>query len=168
MSPQSEKNIIFLSTLKQVEMLEGFLSEHPHIREEGFLLVPLGLEIEYVLKEKGMPFESGGAYRTMDTSVMTLAEDWTASVFESERWSFFKYRGVSLSQLYFLPLQWYLSHVIYYTDIVANVLAAHKEIARLIVFSPLSSGPAMGSTLVTPQIRVIVDAVECVARENNK
>src|SRR3989344_8329698 len=93
----NERNIIFLSELKHVDSLDDFLNKHDTIHKEGFVLIPLDLEVEYALQEKGLPFRSGGEYRTRDTAVATLSEDWTASVLESERWSFFPYRGVSLS-----------------------------------------------------------------------
>lgn len=165
---QNERNIVFLSELKHVDMLDVFLTEHPAIREEGFLLVPLDLEIEYALTDKGIPFRSGGSYRTKDASTATLSEDWTASVFESKRWSFFTYRGVSLSRLHFLSLQWYLSHVIYYADIVTNVLRMHAKAVRLVVFSePLREYPT-GSILVGLQIRALADVVECIAAESGR
>ena len=166
---QNERNIVFLTELKHIDMLDAFLKEHTSILEEGFVLIPLDLEVEYALKGKDIPFLSGSAYRTRDAASMTLSEEWVASVFESKHWlSFFTYRGVSLSKVYFLTLQWYVSHVIYYAETITNVLAAHPKAARLIVFSPLSGDPPLGGVLSGMTIRAIVGAVECIAKESGR
>lgn len=165
----NERNIIFLSELGHIDMLDVFLGEHASIREEGFILIPLDLEIEYALKEKGISFRSGRAYRTGDAAPMTFSESWTSSVFESKRWSFFAYRDVSLSQLYFLSLQWYLSRIIYYADVVSNVLIAHAEAVRFIVFSPLIGEAVMGGTLDGgPRIWALVDVLKCIAAQSGR
>lgn len=165
---QNERNIVFLSELKHVDMLDAFLQEHTAMQEEGFVIISPDIEVEYALEEKGMPFLSGGTYRTRDASCMTFSEDWTASVFESKRWSFFTYHGVSLSRVYFLSLQWYISHVIYYAEIVTNVLVAHPDVARLIVFSPFNGEPPIGGVLAGLQIRTFVDVLTCIAAQSGK
>jgi hypothetical protein len=165
---QSEQNIVFISELKHIDLLENFFNKHPTVREEGFVLIPLDLEIEYALKAKGIPFRSGGTYRTQEAITMTVSETWTASVFESKRWSFFDYRGVSLSQLYFVPLQGYLGYVIYCADIITNALATHTQAVRIIVFSASGGAPAMGSTLVSLQVRVFADTLECIAAQSGR
>ncbi len=165
---QHERNIVFISELEHIGLLDGFIKEHSALQKEGFALIPLDLEIEYALEEKGIPFRSGRTYRTQDAAVMTLAEEWTASVLESRRWSFFSYRGVSLSRLYFLPMQWYMSHVIYYADIVCNVLREHPTAKRLIVFSQKNRIPIRGSTLSGPQLQALVDVTECIAAQKDK
>ena len=95
-----------------VSRLTDFLNENRSIKEEGFFIVSLDLEIDLLLIEQGVPFVSARDYRTSEALTMTLSETWASSVLESERWSFFSYRGVSLSRLYFLPLQMYLSYLI--------------------------------------------------------
>ena len=96
---QNEKNIILLSELRQIEELKNFLLNHSEIEEEGFLLISLDLEVEYVLQEKGIPFQSARGYRAQDAEPLTLAEEWVSELFENERWKFFSYRGVSLAHL---------------------------------------------------------------------
>lgn len=164
---QNERTIILISAVEHLESLEGFLHANP-VAQEEYVVIALDRDVEYALVEKGIPFSSGGHYRGQDASAMTLAEEWTASALESTRWSFFSYRGVSLSRLYFLPLHWYLSHVIYYADIIANVLAAYPKVVRLVAFTPLDRIPAIGSTLVGPQVNVLVDVVTCIAKESGK
>ncbi len=166
---QNERNIVFLSELKNVGLIDDFFSGHPALREEGFTVIPLDLEIEYAVKEKGMPFFSGGMYRTKNADAMTISEDWASSVLESKHWtSFFTYRGVSLSRVYFLSLQWYVSHVIYFAEAVMNVLAAHPDAARLIIFSPSNGDPPTGGAVSGLQIRTLVDVVKCIAAQSGK
>ena len=64
MSSRNEKNIIFLSELKHIDMLSGFLAKHVDLQKEGYLTVSLDAEIEHALIEKGIPFRSGRDYRT--------------------------------------------------------------------------------------------------------
>ncbi len=161
---QNEKNIILLSEIGQLPALEHFLGEHPEIVSEGYTLIPIDIEIENVLMEKGIPFVSGREYRTRDADFMVLAEEWPRALFESKDWLFFSYRGVSLSQLYFLSVQWYLSHLLYYADIVANVIHKHIGLKRLVVFPAPDGTPPMGSVLVARQIHAFVDAAECIGR----
>jgi len=169
MSPtKNERNIILLSEVGHVHALARFLKEHTALEREGFALIPLSIEVEYALTEKGMTFDSGGSRRTREPLTMTLSEEWASSILESKRWEFFTYRGVSLSRLHFLSLQWYLSYVIYYADIVANVVAAYAHATRIVFFYLLVREPSRGSTLVGLQIRSLVDVVECLARESGR
>ncbi len=162
---QNEQNIVFISEMKHIDLLEQFFAEHPMIREEGCLLIPTELEIEYALTDKRIPFHSGRLYRTKDASTMVLSEKWSTSIFGSNQWSFFTYRGVSLSQLYFVPLQGYMAYAIYCAAIVTNVLSVHTHAKRLVAFSSFIGEPTKGSTLAGPQIRVFSDVIKCIATE---
>lgn len=168
MQKKNEKNIIFLSELGHIDILTQFLEKNPTLYQEGFLIIPLDVEVEYALKEKNISFLSGREYRTPDFAPMVLAEDWTASVLESERWSFFTYRGVLLSRLYFLPLHWYTSHVLYYGDIVSNVLMRHVSAETFIFFNTLDEEPMMGGTLVMQQVRAMIDVLTSIVTEKGK
>lgn len=161
----NEKNIIFISEMKHVDELAPFLSAHPDIQKEGYLLVPLDAEIEYLLTEKNVTFHSGRGYRTTDTEPMTHGEEWLLKLFNDERWSFFTYRGVSLARLYFFPLQAYLMSLLYYADIIANVLARHTSTARCIVFSPTDGAPSRGFCLEVQKMKALVDVVTCLATQ---
>jgi hypothetical protein len=158
------KTVIVLNELGHVEMCERYLTEHKGMLQAGYLIIPLDLEVERALSEKGIPFRSGGPYRTEGFTHMLPSEAFTAAVFDSERWSFFAYRGVSLGELYFLQLQWYLSHVLYYFDIIANVLARHPEAARLVVCSSTESAPRIGSTLMGLQIQALAGVAQYIAQ----
>src|SRR3989344_4103693 len=148
----TERNILFLSELWHIEALERFLDERKDIRDEGYLLIPLDAEVESVLAKKEIAFQSGKEYRTPDAARMILAEEWTSSIFESEPWSFFTYRGVSLGRLYAQSLQGYISRILYYTDIVSNVIARHQSIQRLIVFPAPSARPPVERCLTGAMI----------------
>ncbi len=128
-------------------MFERLLSKRPDLQKEGYLLIPLDAEIEYALTAKEIPFCSGRGYRTHDTEPMTRSEQWIEALFNSDRWAFFKYRGVSLSRLYFFPLQAYLTSLLYYADIVAQVFARHSALSRCIVFPPTIGVPPRGFCL---------------------
>jgi len=166
MSTRNEKHIIFLSELKHIGMLSGFLAKHVDLQKEGYLAVSLDAEIEHALIEKGIPFRSGRDYRTRTAEPMTLGEEWLTTLFDDERWKFFSYRGVSLSRLYFFPIQAYLTPLIYYFDIVANVLARHSGLARCIVFPSTTVVPPRGFCLEVHSIKTVVDVVAYLAAKN--
>ena len=169
MSPiQNKRNILLLTEVGHADMYQAFLDANPVIIEEGFLLVSLDAEIEQVLSDRGVSFVSGRNYRTANTSFCVLSEEWPAAIFESKRWDFFAYRGVLLGQLYFLSLQSYISHLLYYVDIVSNLVAQHPQTNCVVVFPPTKAPPPHGSTLVKQKVRVVVDAVLCVGTARNK
>ncbi len=167
MSPQNERTGIFLSELKHVDMFERLLSKRPDLQKEGYLLIPLDAEIEYALTAKEIPFCSGRGYRTHDTEPMTRSEQWIEALFNSDRWAFFKYRGVSLSRLYFFPLQAYLTSLLYYADIVAQVFARHSALSRCIVFPPTIGVPPRGFCLEVHNIKTVVDVVRFLGTQRN-
>lgn len=162
------QNIIFLSELRHIDACERFLDTHQDLREEGCLLVSLDAEIDYALTKAGTAFQSGKEYRTPDVARMTLAEEWTSRIFESEQWSFFTYRGVSLTRLYFPQLQGYMSRVLYYTDIVSNVVAKHPHAQRLIVFPSPHVPPTVARCLTNAMIDAVSSVVTTVAIQSGK
>ena len=130
---QNEKNIFFLHELEHIDACARFLDEHPQVREEGYLIVPLGLEIEYALTEKGIPFRSGREYRPQDNSRFRLSREW-AERFDGEEWKWFQYRGVELSQIFFFSIRRYVLYLLYYATILDNLLTRHSTARRLVVF----------------------------------
>lgn len=164
----TEQNILFLSELRHIDDCERFLDARPDVREEGYLLIPLDAEIEYALIKKGIAFQSGKKYRTLDAARMILAEEWTSHIFESKHWAFFTYRGVSLTRLYFPQLQGYLNRVLYYTDIASNVVAAHPHAARLIVFPSPHVPPTTARCLTNAVIDACANVVTTVAAQSGK
>lgn len=166
MPPRNEKNIIFLSELKHVDMLSEFLSKHVDLQKEGYLIVSLDAEIEHVLTEKKILFRSGRDYRTHTAEPMTLGEEWLTALFDDVRWKSFSYRGVSLSRLYFFPIQAYLTPLIYYFDIIANVFARHSMLTRCVVFPSTTMVPPRGFCLEVHSIKTVVDVVTYLAAKN--
>ncbi len=164
----TEQNILFLSELRHIDACKRFLDARADVREEGYLLIPLDAEIDYALAKEGIAFQSGKEYRTPDAARMILAEEWTSHIFESEHWAFFTYRGVSLTRLYFPQLQGYLNRVLYYTDIVSNVVAAHPHVARLIVFPSPHVPPTTARCLTNAMIDAIASVVTTVAAQSGK
>jgi len=163
----NERSVFFISELEQVKLIDSFLAAHPEIRKEGYLLIPLDAEIEYALTKKGILFESGRNYRTKDAAPMTLSEEWTTSIFESKRWSFFTYRNVSLSFLYSFQLQAYFTSILYCADIVANFLLRHPCITRCIVFPFIGVFPLNGFSLDKHRIKSVVNVVTCLTSQRN-
>jgi hypothetical protein len=131
--------------------------------KEGYLIVSLDAEIEHVLTEKKIPFRSGRDYRTHTAEPMTLGEEWLTALFDDVRWKSFSYRGVSLSRIYFFPIQAYLTPLIYYFDIVANVFARHSMLTRCIVFPSTTVVPPRGFCLEVHSIKTVVDVVTYLA-----
>lgn len=156
---------MLLSELGHIEACQRLLDERPAIHEEGYLLVPLDAEIEYALGQQGLPFLSGKEYRTPDASRMIMSEEWTSSIFDSSEWSFFMYRDVSFGQLYFPQLQGYTNRLLYYADIVANLITKHDGIARIVVFPSSATKPPRGSCLTDHQMRVLSDVVKVMAAQ---
>lgn len=163
-----ERNVFFLSELGHITACECFLDARPDVREEGYLLIPLDAEVDYVLTKKGIAFQSGKDYRTPDTAHMILGEEWTSSIFKSGHWSFFTYRGVSLGQLYFLQLQGYLSRILYYVDIVSNVVTKYPSAKRFIAFSSPLMRSERWRCLTGHMINSLVDVVTNVASQSGK
>jgi hypothetical protein len=168
MQKQNEQNIFFLAELKQVELLQAFLAANPEVAEEGFLIIPLDVEIEYLLEERGIPFRSGRHYRTPDADIILLGEEWTTRTLDSKRWSFFSYRDVSLVRLYMPTLHGYINVLLYYADIVSNVILQHPSLRRLVAFPSFSGVPVSGNCVAQQQIRILVDVVDCIGKGNGK
>lgn len=163
-----EHNIIFISEVKHIEEIPTLLIAHPDIQRDGYILIPLDVEIEYSLAEKKIPFKSGRGYRTQDVTPLILSEAWPMDIFNDEQWSFFQYRGVSLSRLYFLSLQAYLMALLYYTDIIANVSIQHPATLRFVVFPPTNAAPPTGFPLEGHRIMALADVVTSIALQSNR
>lgn len=164
----NERTIFFLSELEHINNCRRFLDAHPEVSREGYMLISLDAEIDSVLKKEGTPFLSGKDYRTPDAARMILAEEWTSRILENKRWSFFTYRGVSLGLTYFPQLQGYMNRVLYYTDIVANVVAKHPHALRLVVFSSPHVPPTAARCLTNAMIDAIADVVTTIAAQRGK
>lgn len=159
--------LVFIHESEHIEALKNFVSGLSEKERKALTIVALDAELEPMLAKEGVPFVSARGHRTHDDSVMLLAEQWTGSIFNSRRWSFFAYRTVALGQLFFLTLQSYLLNLLHYSDIIANV-TADMPATRLIVFAPASTGPARGSTLVRHQLRAVVDAVQTIGKQRGQ
>ncbi|KKW39694.1 MAG: hypothetical protein UY89_C0015G0003 [Parcubacteria group bacterium GW2011_GWA1_54_9] len=165
----NEESIFFLYELAHIDACIRFLDEHPQVREGGYLIVPSGLKIEYALAEKGLPFRSLREYRPRDTSRFRLAEEWTVKTFDSPQWKWFQYRGVSLTQMFFLNIQDYFLRLLYYGTILENLLVRHPAARRLVVFPSSHSLQAVpvqkiSSVRQQPLLRELLVAVVSCAR----
>jgi len=163
-----ERNILLLSELKHVDEITPFFSGHPRIHKEGYLIIPLNAEIEYVLTKKGISFESGREFRTKNDDPMVLSEKWSTTILDGAQWSFFRYREIELSQLYLLPLQVYFMSLFYYADVVSNIIARYPFNERLIVFPSTNMMPPTGFSLESHRIKTLVDVVITIAGQSNK
>lgn len=162
---QRERHIFFLHELAHIDACERFLAENPDVREEGYLIVPLGLELEYALEKKGMPFRSGRAYRPADTSRFRLTQEW-AERLDGEEWKWFQYQDVSLAKIFFFSIRRYILYLVYYATILENVLVRHPAARRLIIFPSSHSLQAVrpkGIPLVREQPLLRQELVALVA-----
>lgn len=146
---QRERHIFFLHELAHIDACERFLAENPNVREEGYLIVSLGLELEYALTKRGIPFRSGRAYRPADTSRFRLTQEW-AERLDGEEWKWFQYRGVSLAKIFFFSIRRYILYLLYYATILENVLMRHPAARRLIVFPSSHSLQAVRPKRIPP------------------
>src|SRR3989344_5913671 len=174
MSPrQSEQNIFFLYELAHIDACTRFLDENPQVQEEGYLIIPSGLQIEYALAEKGIPFRSCRAYRPRDISRFGLAEEWTVAMFDSPEWKWFQYRGIALTQIFSLNIQDYILRLLYYGTILENIIVQHPAVRRLLVFpashslavSPSVTAPMRGQPLLREQIIAVVECAELIGKQ---
>ena len=168
---EREKNkgtVLFLSEIGHVSRAEKFIAEHSDPNSEEYLLVALDIDIELELARKGMSYSSGREYRTHDSNSLILSEKWVTALFKDTRWQFFSYREVSFLHVYFFSLQTYLTPLLYYIDVVTNILARHPSLTRCIVFPPLRSAPPAGDDFIPQETDVLVDAVREVATQRGK
>ena len=91
-------------------------------------IVAYGEEVEYILSNKKIPFESGQAYRIKDkSSIVKYAEQYVQELLTSTAWNFFTYRGIPLQKIFALPLQTFLSQFLYSYEILTMVFNAHPD-----------------------------------------
>lgn len=164
----NDRTILFLYELGHVDAARRWLEDHAELREKGYLCIALDPEIEQVLVEERMVHASAAPYRTPDAEPRIAAGDFAEQIFGSDRWSFFQYRGVSLARTYFFSLQVYLTEVLYWIDLLANVVARHPHVERLIVFPTIAPVPVMGSCLMPHWIRIPLDVARLVGVQSNK
>ena len=162
------KNALFLTEPSHIERAEQFLEAHPELAAEGYLLVPIGIETEERLRQKGTPFVSGRGLRPRTAEPLVLAEQWPARVLEDTQWSFFNYRGVSFARVYFFSLQTHLSAVLYYTTILSAACKAYPNLRQCVVFAQGGQAPVRGSNLLAQESAVFVSAACHAARELGK
>jgi|GEM_PF-1028751 len=165
---ENERNILFIYELGHIDACVRFLDGNPEVREEGYLLVALGPELEYALAKKGIPFRSGRAYCPLDAHRFPLvAEEWT-KLFDSPERHWFQYRNVSLSRLFFFTVRHYTAHLLYYATLAENLLKQHPAARRLIVFpslqSPTISPGDAAFVRQQPLLRRYLDATVVCAR----
>jgi hypothetical protein len=158
--------ILLLHEIGQIKALQEFLSSST-VGNTSPIIIALDDEVERALQLLSIDFVSGRSFRTKDTEGIVNGEAWSTRILRSSQWSFFSYRDVALPELYFLSLQGYLTHVLYYIDILSNICRAYKDIEEIIIFSPPSSGPVRGSALVHHQVHAYIDAVSLVAKERH-
>ena len=169
---QSERNIFFLYELAHIDAYTHFLAENPKMRKEGYLIIPSGLEMEYALAEKGIPFRSCREYRPSDISRFRLAEEWAVEMLDSPQWEWFQYRGIALTQMFFLNMQDYILRLLYYGTILENMLVRHPAVHRLIVFPSSHSlaassveAPVRGQPLLREHIVAVVACARLIGRQ---
>ena len=68
-------------------------------------IIALDMEVEFLLQEKNISFLSGRAYQSKTSAERTvMVGEWTKEIFLNPRWSFFAYRGVPFTEMFFSPL----------------------------------------------------------------
>ncbi len=164
-SQNIKRDIVLLTEVSHIDVLESFLQQHPEIDQQTICRVALDREVELVLEDRHTPFVSGRGLRLPNTDTVVFGEQWTARILESARLSFFSYRGVTISQVYFLSFQSWLTRLLYYVDMVVSAVDQHPDVRRIIAFAPTAGGPSLGSILATHKVEAYVDAVQIVAKK---
>lgn len=131
----ASKTIILIYEPEQISEMERLLTAPKMKGVRAPLIVALDLEVEYLLQERNIAFRSGVQYRSDTTGERSLyAEQWTEQIRRDTAWKSFTYRGISLIEPLLFSLQLYIQHALYYVDIITNLLEAHPEVKKIIIF----------------------------------
>jgi len=114
------KTAVFIYQATQVTKLPDLLTT---LKGGEYPVIACGADIEFLLEEKNIPYCSARPLRRVSPSErLIVAKNIGETVLQAEAFSFLSYRGISLSRLLTPSLQYYLSHFLYYLDIVASAL----------------------------------------------
>jgi len=162
---QNTPHTIFLLYEKgHIEELEHFWREQPSMRTNS-LVIATSPEIESLLSEHNIAFVSGRDFRSLDSSRFTLSEEWTASVLKSSEWEWFQYREISLSEIFFFPIQYCLIQAIYYGTIIQKICRAYPTMQRMVIFSSLQGIPLKGRPLDRVRVAATVDCARLIGAQ---
>lgn len=163
-----KKNIFLISELEHIDEMLSFLSAHPFVSEEGFILISLDAEVDIELTKRKLSFTSGKSFRSKEPLCMTLAEAWAEEALNKSVWSDFSYKDISLARLYFFPLQAYLMSLVYYADMVGGISSSYPETRNFFVFRTHATRPSRGFSLENKRIDALIDVVAHVAHETKR
>ena len=158
------QHLFFVLEVRHVEEAARFLRAQ-RLGGDEYRIIALNADVEAALDHASLSYISAKTFRADDAAPMVHGEGWVESLFHDPQWSFFSYREVSLSRLYFFPLQVYCSLLLYYADIVARVMEHYPDAHRYVVFSS-EPPPVRGGPIEALQVTLLADTVALLAQSH--
>jgi hypothetical protein len=94
-------HIIILYEKEQVPSLKLFLSGIDTSERENYKIIPMRADIELLLKEAEITYESGGRFRSRDaTKRLDWVERTVSGLVDSPELSFFSHKNINLIKLH--------------------------------------------------------------------
>lgn len=158
-----ESELVLIYAIEQLPALEHFLGGQSR-KSIDTVVVALDAEVDMQLREKGIIFVSARDHRAKTSDHYLYAEEWLTFL-EQSTWNWFRYRDISLGQLFYPTLQDYMRQAIYYVDIIARMCGNHNELKRIHVLAPAQDVPHSGASIAQRQISIVADCAKLVGTQ---
>lgn len=161
------KTAIFIYELGQIGAITSFLSSVSENERESCMVVALGADIEFALREHGIPFQSGRGLRSMEhIDFMTYVEKIGREVLDDPTFSFFSYRGVKLTDIFMPILQLYLLTILYFIDVLTTLAETYPQYKKIVVFPSTDIVLETAGILAPLSARAATDAARVVGEKH--
>ncbi len=163
-----DKTAIFIYEKGQVQTLAELLLSTPEEKRKSLTVIALGADIEFILGERGIAFQSGRHLRTMPhEECMGYAEKLGREVLDDPSFSFFSYRSVPLVNVFMPVLQVYLMSVLYFVDVITSITETYPHYRRLIVLPSVNILLETSGILAPLELTAAVDVARLVGKKYN-
>ena len=165
---RSQKKLVFIYEPGHIGELERYFLQKPELKNES-IVVSLDKEVEFLLEEANIPFHSGSSYQTdISLKLRLRAEEWAQGIFRDSRWSFFQYRQVPFTKVFFPAFLGHIQKVLYFTNFISNILEAHIGIEHIIIFPSLVVVSASTGYLARREADLAVECLKMVAESRGQ
>lgn len=157
------KTAIILYELQQLASLDALIAKGGGGGETP-TLVSLDAEIDFALEKRGMPFISGKTLQDRETPAPYVrAGEFTSTLFDDKKLSFFRYRNVPLLDSLRFSTQVYVSPLFHYIDIIGRFIENTPDIKRLVVPVRVVPVSKTSDPLAVEESKMIYEAARLVA-----
>ncbi len=113
------KTAIFIYEAALVEALPELIER---VKKDGeYTVISCGADIEFLLEEKNISYTSARSFLTIDPyQRLLLSRQLSKKIMDDDSLSFFNYRGINIAALFTPTLFYYLTHFLYYFDILIS------------------------------------------------